>query len=197
MASYRCHIGVAIGFTVYFNTIIHDKKALGVIGLYSSRTAPWQALKHLSLRLRVLRVLRWSARRRRALSHPGAAGGDDLDSLQQEGLRGSLRDAGNLALSLFDPDRLRACSHSSSSPQTSSRTWRCATLKRSWASAPRRSSSRPAFTALPSRRQGSAAAASRIGRTRAGGRRRSQAGARHAKAMTRSSSCPIGQCSID
>jgi MFS family permease len=35
MAPYCFHIGVAIGFTVYFNTIIHDNKALGVIGLYN------------------------------------------------------------------------------------------------------------------------------------------------------------------
>ena len=35
MAPYCFHIGVAIGFSVYFNTIIHDNKALGVIGLYN------------------------------------------------------------------------------------------------------------------------------------------------------------------
>jgi MFS family permease len=35
MAPYCFHIGIAIGFTIYFNTIIHDNKALGVIGLYN------------------------------------------------------------------------------------------------------------------------------------------------------------------
>eukprot|EP01052_Picozoa_sp_SAG31_P064815 SAG31_NODE_23655_length_499_cov_1.012500_1_plen_149_part_10 len=33
MAPYMFHIGVAIGFTIYFNTIIHDTKAIGDIWL--------------------------------------------------------------------------------------------------------------------------------------------------------------------
>ena len=35
LAPYCFHIGVAIGFTIYFNTIITDNKAVGVIGLYN------------------------------------------------------------------------------------------------------------------------------------------------------------------